>query len=80
MAETAPAGAIRNYLQRRAARLKALASLRDAAVRYEQKLGRGPRSLDDLVSSGMLAAIPVDPFGAGFVIGPDGQPAVRTRK
>lgn len=80
MADTAPAGRLRNYLRRRADRLQALASLNEASVRYEQKLGRRPGNVGDLVSSGMLPAIPADPFGMGFTIDADGKVVVRDKK
>lgn len=43
---------------------------------YRQKQGRDPRSLEDLMTAGMLRAIPVDPSGEKFVLGPDGKASV----
>lgn len=80
MAATAPKGALRNYLQRRADRLQALTSLRDAAQTYEQRYGRRPGSLNDLVTSGILPALPVDPFNQGYELDAQGQPVFRDRK
>jgi hypothetical protein len=80
MAATAPKGALRNYLQRRADRLQALASLREAAERYEQRFGRRLEHLDDLVASGILPALPADPFNQGYALDAQGQPVFRDRK
>lgn len=80
MAATAPSGALRNYLQRRAERLQALAALRDAAQTYEQRFDRRLTHLDDLVKSGILPALPLDPFNQGYTLDAQGQPVFRDRK
>ena len=80
MADDAPAGALRNYLRRRAERLEALAGLREAAQIYEQRLGRRPVDIGDLVGSGILPSIPADPFGQGFMIDADGQVVIQDGK
>lgn len=77
MADGAPAGAFRHYLQVRAARLALLARLREAVKKYREQQGGNPASLDDLVSAGLLAELPVDPLGVGFVLDPDGWPVTK---
>lgn len=80
MAENAPQGAFRSYLKMRADRIRVLEDLRDAARAYRSKTGRPLESLDQLVGVGLLARMPVDPLGAGFVIGPDGLPMFKAQR
>jgi hypothetical protein len=54
MAENAPRGAFRNYLQVRADRLRDLAALQDAAQRFRARYGKDVQGLDELVSSGLI--------------------------
>lgn len=74
MARTAPPGGFRRYLNLRADRLHALDRLRVAAQAYRAKFGRPPADLGDLVVAGMLAELPKDPLGAGFVLDAKGEP------
>lgn len=60
--------ALRQYLADRAKRIEGLVILRQAAKRFFTKYGQPPSRLDDLVSSGELAAIPADPLQAGYSI------------
>ncbi len=47
----------------------------DAAVeRYQQRVGRLPRSMTDLIGAGELQAVPIEPHGGRYEIGPDGHP------
>ena len=47
----------------------------DAAVqRYQQLFGWPPRSMADLLATGQLKEIPVEPHGGRYLIGPDGRP------
>lgn len=47
----------------------------DVAVdRYLQTTGRPPGSLTDLIVAGQLRAIPVEPHGGRYLIGPNGRP------
>lgn len=49
----------------------ALASIEAAVAAYRAALGAAPRSVEDLVARGDLAAVPRDPFGRGFLIDPE---------
>ena len=59
---------LRAFLLGRVQRLEGLRVLREAAAHYLAKNGRFPAALDDLLKSGDLQAIPVDPEGAGYAI------------
>ena len=78
MAENSPRGAFRNYLQVRADRLRDLATLQDAAKRFRERFGRDVKELGELLSSGMIARIPVDPLGVGFGLDASGRPIFRS--
>jgi tetratricopeptide (TPR) repeat protein len=57
-----------------AKRLKAylgIYQLEKAIVVFEKRLGRQPNRLDELVQNGILAALPVNPFGDHFIYEPD---------
>lgn len=51
--------------------MRRLLSLQEAAQAYHRIKGRYPLYLDELVESGLLPAIPGDPFGDGFYWDPD---------
>lgn len=72
-ADSAP-GAFRNYLEVRARRLRELAALQEAATLFQQRYGRRIASLDDLVSTGLIAELPNDPLGNGFTLDASGWP------
>lgn len=78
MAKNAKRKDFRVYLEQRATRLKSLRSLRAAVVVFRERHGRAPTELDELVSSGILAALPPDPFNLGFLLTPQGQIVLRT--
>jgi|SRR5438094_9608745 len=44
--------------------------------RYQKKQGRDARSFGELVSAGLLPAVPRDPSGAPYVLGGDGRAAL----
>lgn len=77
MADGAPAGAFRHYLQVRAARLALLARLREAVKTYRERRGTNPASLNDLVTAGLFTELPIDPLGAGFVLDSTGWPVIK---
>lgn len=74
IAEDSPPGNFRRYLQVRAARLRDLQHLQDAVTQYRERYGKGVERLDDLVTAGLLAAIPQDPLGYGFGLDSSGWP------
>lgn len=68
-----------DYLRVRAQRLRDLGVLRRAAIAYSARYGRPLSGLSELVSAGLVAQLPVDPFGFGFEVGPDGVPVLLNR-
>lgn len=74
MAKQAKRKDFRVYLQQRAQRLRDLLALRKAAAAFRTRTGEVPRSLDQLVSGGFMAALPVDPFGFGYALDAEGIP------
>lgn len=74
MADGARSGRFRAYLQLRANRLRGLILLQEAAQQYQLRTGRPIHRLEDLVTAGLIAELPADPFGFGYTIGPDGVP------
>lgn len=77
MANAAPAGNFRKYLALRAARLRDLDQLRGLAREFEARTGRKLLKLEELVSHGLIVALPVDPLGVGFALTPGGEPVFR---
>lgn len=63
-----------DYLRQRSQRLRDLAALRRAAAVYAERNGKPAGSLQDLLKSGLIEKLPVDPFGVGFAIDPGGLP------
>jgi hypothetical protein len=47
--------------------------LNEIARQYALKTGRAPRSVREMMQSGLIGGEPVDPLGHPYVIGPDGQ-------
>jgi hypothetical protein len=78
MAKQAKRRDFRAYLEQRVARLRALQQLRIAAASFQQRHGRPLTDLRDLVSSGVIPALPRDPFGFGFALDKQGQVILRT--
>jgi len=74
MAEDAPRGAFRNYLQVRADRLRDLATLQEAAARFRERYGKDIQRLDELVNSGLITELPKDALGFGFGLDATGRP------
>jgi hypothetical protein len=74
MAKQAKRKDFRNYLQQRAQRLRGLLALRQAANSFLRQNGRPAPSLEQLVRAGLIAEIPLDPFGVGYALGSDGVP------
>lgn len=68
-----------DYLRVRAQRLRDLGVLRRAAIAYSDRYGKPLARLSELVSAGLVAKLPVDPFGFGFAVDPNGVPIVLNR-
>lgn len=60
--------ALREHLEKRIVRVRQLTGLREAATAYRQRFGRPPQTLDALREAGLIASLPEDPLGDGFVI------------
>jgi hypothetical protein len=74
---------VREVLQRNLQETAAAAALENldrAIAAYTQETGKPPRTLRAVVSAGFLTAIPSDPFGGVFEIGPDGKARSSTGK
>jgi hypothetical protein len=78
MAKQARRKDFRAYLELRVTRLKSLRELRAAAASYGQRFGLQPLKLQDLVDSGLVTAIPADPFGFGFDFDKQGRIILRS--
>lgn len=73
IAEQSRSSGFKKYLYQRAQRIRMLAKLQDTVAVYRARHGRAPKSLRELVTAGLLPALPVDPFGFGFMIDGDGN-------
>lgn len=80
MAKQAKRKDFRNYLEQRAQRLRDLLALRQAAERFKRGGGQTLLSLDQLVSAGLIASLPVDPFGIGYSLDAGGTPVFANSK
>lgn len=67
------------FLEKRAQRLENLMRIDDALVSYRQQSGRVPAAIAELVAAGVLDNIPLDPFGADYVVGADGKARIRLK-
>ena len=68
----------RAYLEQRVVRLRQLLQIRTAAAIYRERYGRPVSTLQELVDSGTLPALPQDPFGFGFGFDQQGRIVLRT--
>jgi hypothetical protein len=80
MAKQAKRKDFRQYLLLRVQRLRDLLALRQAADAFREKTGEPVQSLDQLVASGTIKALPVDPFGFGYSIDARGTPIFASPK
>jgi len=80
MASEARHGSLRDYIAKRATQARQLAELQEAAQHYGEKTGKPPSTLDALVASGFLSALPADPVGMGYELDKKGVPAIRANK
>lgn len=77
MAQQARTPGLRDYFGKRAQQARDLAVLQEALGRYEQRYRRRASRLDELVTGGVLARLPKDPFGNGYDMDGNGTPIVR---
>lgn len=59
---------LRYFLDRQLLRLNGLIELKKAVAKYIDLYGEAPSTLDELVSSGIVEVLPVDPSGHGYSI------------
>lgn len=78
MAREARRKDFRVYLETRVVRLRQLQQLRIAAAAYRERFGEPLPNLQQLVASGILPALPKDPFGFGFEFDKQGEIVLRT--
>lgn len=78
MAKEARRKDFRAYLETRVVRLRQLLQLRNAAAAHRERFGRPVSSLQELVDTGILPALPQDPFGFGFDFDTQGEIVLRT--
>ena len=76
MVKSATNPAIRKSLSTRLKALEGVRSIERARDSFLRKNGRLPSSIQELIGSGELAALPRDPYGGVFYLEPDGK--VRT--
>lgn len=65
--------AFARFLERRATRLENIYSLEDAVIRFSESSGRAPATLEELVTAGILPALPEDPFGMPYALNEKGE-------
>jgi hypothetical protein len=63
---------MKKFLGKRIARIESTITIQDALTAYKEKNGLPAQKLTDLVESGLLASIPVDPMGQLFALKQDG--------
>lgn len=59
------------WIDTKLAWLRAIVQLEEQVGRFRARVGRWPQRLDELVTAGLLAEIPADPFGRGFYFDAD---------
>ncbi len=73
MARTATNQAVRKSYQERLTAFKELQKIEQASVRFSQERGILPASIEQLLQTGYLKTMPVDPYGGRFYIEPTGK-------
>ncbi|KAF0166937.1 MAG: hypothetical protein FD157_99 [Rhodocyclaceae bacterium] len=79
MAESAPPGGFRRYLNLRAERLRQLDRLKSLAQEYRDAGGHRLTRIEDLIDAKLLDRVPLDPLGMGFTVDSAGEPIFRTQ-
>lgn len=67
---------LQRHLEARVERMQGLAQLRDVANAFALHNGRPPKTLEELVGPGLLATLPRDPLGQGYVLDTKGVPVI----
>jgi hypothetical protein len=74
LAQETTDAAFKDYIHQRKAKLAGLMLLRRAVKEYNQRVGRPPEQATDLLKAGVLAQLPIDPFGIGYVLNAAHEP------
>lgn len=78
MAEQSRSSGFKKYLHQRAARIRDLARLQEAAEVFRSRFGRPPGKLEELLDAGIITSLPVDPFALGYSLDAEGRPVLNT--
>lgn len=78
LAQQARTPSLREHFVKRAQQARDLLDLQRAVQRYSERYGRPPGKMEDLVTTGILARLPKDPFGNGYELSSNGTPVVRS--
>ena len=65
--------AFARFLERRAERLENILALESAIAIFKGRMGRLPLRVEELVETGVLPSLPIDPFGVPYSIGSKGE-------
>lgn len=79
IADQSRSSGFKKYLHHRALRIRELEHLREAATSFKARFDRPPQKLEELVSTGILSALPKDPLGFGFSLDNNGNPIALNR-
>lgn len=65
------------FLEKRVTRLENLLLIEKAIASFRLASGRFPEDVEDLVKTGVIASMPLDPFGMRYALGKDGRPVAK---
>lgn len=80
MAETARSAGFAAHLRKHVQRLQNIVAVEAAAKTYSEHQGKPPGSIEDLVRSQALQAIPKDPFGGRYYLDDQGKPKIQEKQ
>jgi len=73
MAEQSKTSALKQHILLRKKQLESMMLIDQASQAYASRYKRWPDNIETLVKSGMLNAVPLNPFGPGFIIDDQGK-------
>ncbi|MBJ6751443.1 hypothetical protein [Geomonas anaerohicana] len=79
MVKTAKNEAVKKSYQLRLSAFQEVRRIEQARDRFRADKGSLPISVEQLVQSGYLKSVPVDPYGGSFYLGPDGKVATTSK-
>lgn len=71
--EIPPTGSMYGYIEKRLVALKDIYFLEIAVKKFQDKMGKPPKTLQDLIDQNIIAEIPTDPYGGVFYLTPKGK-------